>query len=327
MRLGTRARSVTVASALVFAATAAGLVASSHEADAAQPIVVGSCATTIQGAPGTLLALSPSAVLAPVLNVVRAVPLVGPGLVSGVTQQVNAMGNIPLGTLPGSDTTVTGGQISAVALPQIQTAISKVPLIGPVLGQIVTSVQSVLTAGCGLVVDVVNAASAPVQDGTDVLADTSEQVFGQGTGPGGPAPGSPPNQGTPPAQQAPNQPVLGGISGLDFSLYSPGLWDLGRAPMADYSSIPFAVPGMYSPSPGVRYGGSVPGYSPEFGILGGEDSRADQVQQAGRAEAMTPPAGQKVPVPVLLAVLALSCVTAALVRTWVLRRAGVAAQA
>jgi len=327
MPFGKRARGVTVAGALVFAASAAGLVASGQEAAAAQPIVVGSCATTIQGAPGTPLALSPSAVLAPVLNVVRAVPLVGPGLVSGVTQQVNAMGNIPLGALPGSDITVSGAQISAVSLPYIQQSINKVPLIGPVLGQIVAGVQGALTAGCGLVVDVTNAAAVPVQDGTQILADTSQQVFGQGPGPGSPAPGTPPNQGNPP-QQAPNQPVTGsGLQGLDLSLYSPGLWDFGRAPMADYSTIPFAVPGMYSPSPGVRYGGSVPGYSPEFGILGGEDSQADQVQQAGRAEAMTPPAERKVAVPVLLAVLALTCVTAALVRIWVLRRVGGAARA
>jgi hypothetical protein len=325
MPFGTRARSVTVAAALVFAASAAGLVASSQEAAAAQPIVVGSCATTIQGEPGTPLALSPAAVLTPVLNVVRAVPLVGPGLVSGVTQQVNAMGNIPLGALPGADTTVSGAQISAVSLPYIQQAISKVPLIGPVLGQIVTGVQGALTAGCGLVVDVTNAAGGAVQDGTGVLADTSQQVFGPG--PGSPAPGSPPPNQSPPPQQTPNQPVQGGMPGLDLTLYPNGLWDFGRAPMADYSSIPFAVPGMYAPSPGVRYGGSVPGYSPEFGILGGAESQADQVQQAGRAEAMTPPAGRKVAVPVLVAVLALSCVTAALVRTWVLRRAGASARA
>lgn len=312
-----RAKSATAAAALIFAATTAGLMASGQEAAAAQPIVVGSCATTIQGAPGTPLALSPSAVLAPVLNVVRAVPLVGPGLVSGVTQQVNAMGNIPLGALPGSDVTLSGGSIAGVAVPRIQDAINKVPLIGPVLGQIVTGVQGALAAGCQLTVDVVNAAAAPVQDGTAAVADTSQQVFGPSPGPGGP--GTPPSQGTPPGTQPSNQPVVGGLNGIDLSLYSPGLWNLGRSPMADYSSIPFAVPGMYSPSPGVRYGGSVPGYSPEFGILGAEDP-ADQVQQAGRAESMATPAQAKVALPVLLAVLALSCVTAALVRTWVLRR-------
>ncbi len=64
----------------------------------------------------------------------------------------------------------------------------------------------------------------------------------------------------------------------------------------------------------------MPGYTPQFGILG-TDNPGDGVQAAGRAEALTPPEGQKIALPVLLAVLALSVVTAALVRTWVLRRA------
>ncbi|MDQ3787266.1 MAG: hypothetical protein M3422_08490, partial [Actinomycetota bacterium] len=103
-------------------------------------------------------------------------------------------------------------------------------------------------------------------------------------------------------------------------LYQPGLWDFGRWPMADYSNIPFARAGLWAPAPGVRYGGGVPGYSPEFGIVG-DTPPDDGVDVAGRAEAIDPPTGQRVEFPVLLAVLVLSCVTAALVRTWVLRKA------
>ncbi|MCA1655097.1 MAG: hypothetical protein LC635_01210 [Pseudonocardiaceae bacterium] len=91
--------------------------------------------------------------------------------------------------------------------------------------------------------------------------------------------------------------------------------------MADYSAIPFARAGLFAPSPGVRYGGGVPGYSPEFGILGTDTPPHDGVSVAGRAEALNPPDGRRIAFPVLLAVLALSGVTAALVRTWVLRRA------
>ena len=119
---------------------------------------------------------------------------------------------------------------------------------------------------------------------------------------------------------APNQPPLGGLPGMGLDLYQPGLWNFGRWPMADYSDIPFARAGLWAPSPGVRYGGGVPGYSPEFGIVG-DTPPDDGVSVAGRAEAIDPPVGQRVEFPVLLAVLALSCVTAALVRTWVLRRA------
>jgi hypothetical protein len=170
----------------------------------------------------------------------------------------------------------------------------------------------------------VNQAAAPVQDGTKAVADASERTVGgllpgsSSPGPGGGTPGgggSGPGAGVP---GAPNQPPIGGVAPGGWSLYPPGLSGLGRWPMAAYGSIPFAQAGLYSPSPGVRYGGSVPGYTPEFGILGTDDK--DGVQAAGRAEALTPPEGQKIALPVLLAVLALSVVTAALVRTWVLRR-------
>jgi hypothetical protein len=318
-----RVRGVVTTAALLLGVSVTGLVASGT-ASAAQPIVVGDCSTTVSGKPGTPLAMSPSAVLSPVLNVVRAVPLVGPGLAGQVKTRVTNMGNIPLGTLPSADTSISGGSIAAAAVPRIKSAIQSIPLIGPVLGQIVGGVQNVLASGCGIVVNVVNQAAAPVQDGTGAVADTSERVVG-GLIPGASNPG--PGNGTPPGNGgsgpgagpgAPNQPPIGGVGPGGWSLYPPGLGSLGRWPMAAYGSIPFAQSGLYSPAPGVRYGGSVPGYTPEFGILGTDDE--DGVQAAGRAEALTPPEGQTIALPVLLAVLALSVVTAALVRTWVLRR-------
>ena len=326
-----RLRGVVATAALVLGVSVTGLVASGT-ANAAQPIVVGDCSTTVQGETGTPLAMSPNAVLEPVLNVVRAVPLVGPGLVNQVRTRVSNMGNIPLGTLPSADTTISGGTIAAAAVPRIRSAIQSIPLIGGVLGQIIGGVQGVLSSGCGIVVDVVNKAAAPVQEGTKAVADASEQVVGGivpgggGGGPGGGGPGSEtpggsgPGAGNPGNVPAPNHPPVGGYQPGEWSLYPPGMWSFGRWPMADYGSVPFAQAGLFAPSPGVRYGGSVPGYTPEFGIIG-TDRPGDGVQAAGRAEALTPPEGQKIAFPVLLAVLALSVVTAALVRTWVLRRA------
>jgi hypothetical protein len=326
-----RLRGVVATAALVLGVSLTGLV-SGGTASASQPIVVGDCSTSVQGEPGTPLAMSPSAVLSPVLSVVRAVPLVGPGLAGQVETRVLAMGNIPLGTLPSADTTISGGTIAAAAVPRIRAAIQSIPLIGPVLGQIVSGVQSALTSGCGIVVNVVNTAAAPVQDGAKAVADTSEKVVGGivpgggGSAPGGGNPGTGTPGGGPGAGNpgtnlpGPNQPPIGGYPPGGWDLYQPGMNDFGRWPMADYGSVPYAQAGLFSPSPGVRYGGSVPGYTPEFGILG-TDNQGDGVQAAGRAEALTPPEGQKIALPVLLAVLALSVVTAALVRTWVLRRA------
>ena len=320
-----RARGFAAAAALVLGVCATALV-SNGTANAAEPIVVGDCSTTVQGRPGQPLALRPAAVLAPVLNVVRAVPVLGPTLAGPVNTQISRMGNIPLGSLPATDTSISGSQIATAALPQIQAAIKNIPLIGGVLAQILGGVQSALASGCGIVVDVVNQVAAPVQDGAKAVGGL---IPGGATGPGPGVPGGTPGGGTGQTpggggnpntgMPSPNQPPVGGYQSGGWSLYQPGLWNFGRSPMADYSSIPFARPGLFAPSPGVRYGGGVPGYTPQFGILG-TDNPGDGVQAAGRAEALTPPEGQKIAFPVLLAVLALSVVTAALVRTWVLRR-------
>ncbi|MDI5981975.1 hypothetical protein [Amycolatopsis magusensis] len=109
---------------------------------------------------------------------------------------------------------------------------------------------------------------------------------------------------------------------------APGKLPLGTggamAPPPDYSNIPAATPGVALP-PGARYGSAAPGpTSPEFGILGADPgtTQAPQVQNAGNADSLA--AGQPengVQLPMLLAVVALAGVTAALVRTWVLRKA------
>ena len=106
----------------------------------------------------------------------------------------------------------------------------------------------------------------------------------------------------------------GAPSNRDFSLYPIGS-NFGRVPLFSYGSLPFAMPGLYSPSPGVRYGSQVPRASNGTGVQG------DSVQAAGRATALPRLSGPGgVGAPVLAAVLLLALVTGALVRTWVLRR-------
>ena len=92
--------------------------------------------------------------------------------------------------------------------------------------------------------------------------------------------------------------------------------------MRDYSGIPYATAGLYTPSPALRYGSQIPGYAPQYG-LGGQESSDSGVNTAGQAEALPSvhddfASGSSWPL--LLAVLALSGVSAGLVRTWVLRR-------
>ena len=324
-----RVKSFTTAVALVFATSVALLIAGTGTANAAEPIIIGDCSVNVQGTPGQPVSLAPGAVLGVVTDAVRAVPLLGPPLAAAANQAFAALPPIPIGALPTGTGYITGGTIANAVVAQLKT----IPVLGTLVATVVSGVQAQLTQLCGVTVTGVNAAAAPVQDGAAAVADASEEATekilpGSSSGiPGVPgSPGGNPgtNPGTGGGTPAPNQPVTGGTSGLGLDLYQPGLWDFGRSPMADYSNIPFARAGLWAPSPGVRYGGGVPGYSPEFGIVG-DAGQDDGVSVAGRAEALSPPKGQRVELPVLLAVLALSGVTAALVRTWVLRKAPQAA--
>lgn len=105
-----------------------------------------------------------------------------------------------------------------------------------------------------------------------------------------------------------------------------------RAPRRDYSGIP-AVPapqaGIAVP-PDLRYppAAALPQQVPDFSVLGGSQNPGGQppgqhpdVRNAGNAEQLAAPAPpDHVQLPMLVAVVALAGVTAALVRTWVLRR-------
>ncbi|PXY31624.1 hypothetical protein [Prauserella muralis] len=142
----------------------------------------------------------------------------------------------------------------------------------------------------------------------------------------------PPSTGHPGGTPAPR--TGGSPAGTDAG--PGGVAGTGDARVAprDYTGIPTATApaaGISAP-PGLRYPPSsgVPGQpsSPEFGILGadgaGEGSGGGQsadVRNAGNADALAAgPSASAVQLPMLLAVVALAGVTAALVRTWVLRR-------
>ncbi|WP_447004931.1 hypothetical protein ACRAKI_36055 [Saccharothrix isguenensis] len=333
----TRLTRLLSAGAVVFAVGAAGAAAGSGAAAAAEPVVVGSCATTVRGTPGTPVSLSPTAVLDPVVNLIRAIPLLGPPLADPFRKTFSALPPIPIGLIPTDTGVVTGGEIA----DKVNAELAKLPLLGPVIVTLSNGVRTELTKLCGVTMQGVNAVAAPVQDGSKAIADGSQQAVGAipglpgakpspneppQTGQPGGQPGGTPNPttpGTPTERERPFDPI-GGVGGLDVPLYGSNPWggNFGRVPLFGYGSLPFAIPGQYAPSPGVRYGGGVTGYRPGYGLPGGED--ADGVQTAGRAQAL-PGIGRMggggVAAPVLLAVLLLSCVTGALVRTWVLRRA------
>ncbi|TNC27233.1 hypothetical protein [Amycolatopsis alkalitolerans] len=93
------------------------------------------------------------------------------------------------------------------------------------------------------------------------------------------------------------------------------------APPRDYGNIPAAVPGV-AVSPGARYPTSAPiAGLPTPEVLPGSPTGQTDVRNAGEADAIAaPPSSGTVQLPMLLAVVALAGVSAALVRTWVLRK-------
>lgn len=339
---------ITSATAIAAVVTAGAAVGAGTAVGSAQPIVVGSCATSVTGAPGTPVELSPAAVTGIVDNVIDTLPL-GGLLLGPVKSAVAGLPAIPIGSLPTGTTTVSGAQIGNDVVTQLKTM--NLPLVGSLLSTLLGSVQSALASGCSMVLTGVNAAVAPVQQGTAAIAKGSQQLQQQaGIAPksgGTSGGGTPAQQGasggsTPPAQQgssggsaggsglpASNSPVVGGLpSGFGdlTSTFGPGAlldYGLAESPLARYAGIPFASAGLFDPAPGVKYGGDVPGYAPTYGQLGQQNGTPpDGVQTAGQAFAYNPGGslGNGVGLPMLLAVLALAGVTAALVRTWVLRR-------
>ncbi|MFJ8960242.1 hypothetical protein ACIRG5_12735 [Lentzea sp. NPDC102401] len=305
-------RLLSVAATALLALVSASVGGVAH---AAEPIVVGSCATTVQGAPGTPVSLSPAAVTQPITDLVRAVPLLGPPLAEPFKQAFAQAKPMPIGAVQVGTTTISGATIANAVMAEVQ----KIPLLGPILGTLDKTVRATLTQGCQVTVVAVNQVVAPVQDGSKAIADASQQAVG--AIPGAPKPPGQqpsPQPGTPPGQPG-AQPGVPGVgagapSNRDFSLYPIGS-NFGRVPLFSYGSLPFAMPGLYSPSPGVRYGSQVPRASNGTGVQG------DSVQAAGRATALPRLSGPGgVGAPVLVAVLLLALVTGALVRTWVLRR-------
>ncbi|MBB5854022.1 hypothetical protein ACFQ05_11995 [Amycolatopsis umgeniensis] len=132
-----------------------------------------------------------------------------------------------------------------------------------------------------------------------------------------------------PGTTSPQQGGTGGSTNgapSSSNLLPGGSNGTGYAPPRDYGNLPVAQPGV-AVAPGVRYPANspLPGEGgPQYGLPGadGQAGQGTDVRNAGNAEALATDGmpGGDVQLPMLLAVLVLAGVTAALVRTWVLRR-------
>ena len=238
------------------------------------------------------------------------------------------MGTTPLLGLPlnlgvvSQGTTVLTGTINAllgtvckVTVNVVNTVVSPVPVVGAPAASAINQGVSGVTGSVGSLTGGSSQSSPGAGPGS---GGSAQQPPAQGGSSGSPQGGGP--AGIPEA----NSPLLPGAftPGYDSVPFSLGT---GWAPMRDYSGIPFATAGLFTPSPALRYGSQIPGYAPQYGLNGpdGTSSGNSGVQNAGRAEAL-PSASDGFTngsnLPLMIAVLALSGVSAGLVRAWVLRR-------
>ncbi|WP_370932836.1 hypothetical protein [Amycolatopsis sp. cg13] len=287
----------------------AGSAALAAPGTASAGTLTASCGSTINAHPGD--------------HVQATTPLLGIPIDLGIVGQVS-------GVLTGTIDSLLG-TVCKVTVNVVNTVVAPVPVIGA---------------------PAASAVNGAVAGGTNTLQQGVAAV-GQGFSGGqpgkqnpGPNPQQPPSgsnggnpqQGGSPGQQSQmpgsNSPVLGDYSGggaAPFSAFLPNFSNLsygystGYAPMRDYSGIPMAMAGLFSPSPSLRYGSQIPGYAPQYGVANpdGTSSGDRTIQNAGNAEALPGTGGNHtngLDWPVLVAVLALSGVSAGLVRTWVLRR-------
>ncbi len=222
-------------------------------------------------------------------------------------------------------TATVGGLLNTVCkvtVNVVNTVVSPVPVVGAPLASAVNQGADGLNSAAAGGLNAVNGGGArqdpPAQPGS---GGNPQQQPSPGTG-GAPQGGAP--AGTTPIPEA-NSPLLPGFSSTPVFGGFPFALGTGYAPMRDYSGIPFATAGLFTPSPAIRYGSQIPGYAPQYGLTGpdvGSDGNSG-IQTAGRAEAL-PSASDGFTngsnLPMLIAVLALSGVSAGLVRTWVLRR-------
>ncbi|KAA9166655.1 hypothetical protein FPZ12_000040 [Amycolatopsis acidicola] len=205
-----------------------------------------------------------------------------------LANEITAKGALTVGSIPNAaNGTVTGENVAAAVNDALKGA-DGLGWWGPDQQQkTLDSIKNKVTGSCGL---------------TTYASNFTTTTGLPSAGTGGTAPATVPNTGS-----------AGSVAGTGSA----------TAPPRDYGNIPAAVPGI-ALSPGDRYPSSAPmsgAATPEIGVLPGNSAGQTDVRNAGNANALADDSSaQTVQLPMLLAVVALAGVSAALVRTWVLRK-------
>lgn len=267
-----------------------------------------SCSSAVHGAIGDTVAITGAAV-EDVVNAgadkAKNIPLISEvGIWDGhLSRTVQAVETIEVGTVPDAEkATISGEQIADAVIAIIDDE----PGLGVHPDKTLQVISETIANSCGLTVYPTNY-TPPTPTAT-------------------PEPTQPDNS-APAANVAPSTP-----SSSPAGDPTPHGTGSATAPPRDYSGIPVAEApsaGISMP-PDMRYApqASLPQEAPAFSILdqgnknnAGKATQDPKVRQAGNAAALDAPAQPgRVQLPMLLAVVTLAVVTAALVRTWVLRR-------
>ena len=294
-------RTVAVSGMVAMCATGMSVLGAGSASAAPATIPLDSCTTTVQANAGDTLAVTAKTVLAPQLAGLRAIPVVGPPAADALGAALSSMtlGAFPVTQSPG---TISGNEIAKAAADAIPAGL-------PIARDLVTAA---VAPNCGITITK-PAVVAPVTLSAPVSA-------GNVSAPAvGPAP---------------------------VAVEAPAVTSYGRVPRTDYSNLTAVPAGGAGYSVGVAptmapksltgYGlptavGQTPTLAPQFGLLAAPPiapSAAPSTQSAAVQPVMSevtalpavPASSTRVPAEAVLAALLLSLTTAALVRTWVLRR-------
>ena len=268
-------------------------------ASAAAPALIESCTgTTGSSEYGQPIEASPSALDD---KVEQATLLAYPlrfDLAKQARQEFRSTGSVPLGSVTEKTRTFSGETLAGA----FASHITSLSTIKEHSDEVNTHVRDLAIVGCLGGARVSGQAPPPPPPSSQPERPTSK-----------PAPSTSPSVGRDHAGSPPPSPPPS----------TPDAYPAGTVPAAVN-----AVPPDWAYLPGTLppWAQQVPGLGPDVGGLRAQppdqrkQARDDEVRAAGNAESMPADVSKRVALPVLIAAIALAIVTAALVRTWVLRR-------
>ncbi|TWF94699.1 hypothetical protein [Saccharopolyspora dendranthemae] len=297
-----RTVSAGVAGLAIFAGSCLGM----GTAAASEPLVVDHPIAIVSGEVGQQISVLPKTLDFKVNQaVLLAMPLAfGPA--SDAAEQFAASGPIALGTAEPGANSFSGREIAKAATSRL----SSLGLPEDKVESVRFHFTNLVSLGNSLTVN------APEPDEEEPAPPPSQEQ----PPPEQPSQTPQPQPAPAPVEPPPSAPATSPVPTMPTASGAP----------AAVSMLPPSLRGASLPWAQARYGqvpGTAPGMAPNVGDLARQaqerqrvQDEQDEIRAAGQAEALPTEVSERVALPVLIAAVSLAVVTAALVRTWVLRR-------